>query len=85
MRPTIKADQVDTPNILFPRWFLRDPNKLLSDSWKPKAKLGDYWAHKSSSELFFLSNLVLGFRVISKTTVLPSSRIVAPCLPRILL
>jgi hypothetical protein len=42
MRPTIKADQVDTPNILFPRWFLRDPNKLLSDSWKPKAKLGDY-------------------------------------------
>ena len=26
-------------------------------------------AHKSSSELFFLSNLVLGFRVISKTTV----------------
>jgi hypothetical protein len=42
MRPTIKADQVETPNILFPRWFLRDPNKLLSDSWKPKAKLGDY-------------------------------------------
>jgi hypothetical protein len=26
-------------------------------------------AHKSSSELFFLSNLVLGFRVISKITV----------------
>ena len=45
MRPAIKADQVDTPNILFPRWFLRDPDKLLSDSWKPKAKLGDYsWA-----------------------------------------
>jgi hypothetical protein len=45
-------------------WQLPLAHKII-----PSWRCCRFRAHKSSSELFFLSNLVLGFRVISKTTV----------------
>ena len=49
-------------------WQLPLAHKII-----PSWRCCRFRAHKSSSELFFLSNLVLGFRVISKTTVLRSA------------
>ena len=45
-------------------WQLPLAHKII-----PSWRCCRFRAHKSSSELFFLSNLVLGFRVISKRTV----------------
>ena len=50
-------------------WQLPLAHKII-----PSWRCCRFRAHKSSSELFFLSNLVLGFRVISKITVIERGR-----------
>eukprot|EP01044_Picomonas_judraskeda_P005027 COSAG03_NODE_458_length_7748_cov_23.402406_1_plen_689_part_00 len=40
MRPVVDLERVTVANLLLPRWFLKDPDKMLSDKLKPRPKAG---------------------------------------------